>query len=169
MGDEVRRTQKGNNNAFCQNNEISWFDWDLTAKNADILRFVKKLVKFIQTYDLFRQERFLETTGRSDNAGIVYHGVKLAKPELTTGSHALAFSLRNPATGEYIHVLCNAHWEGFTFELPGPPSGRNWKRIIDTNLTTPEDIRDAKAAVQIDAASYYVHPRSTVVLAAVNF
>ena len=59
MGDEVRRTQKGNNNTYCQNNKLNWFDWDLVEKNSEILRFVKSLIHFIQAREIFRHRKFL--------------------------------------------------------------------------------------------------------------
>ena len=78
MGDEVRRTQLGNNNAYCQDNSLSWFDWSLVNKNEGLLRFVKKLIHFIQILAIFRQEKFLEVTHISSQPHLTWHGIYLA-------------------------------------------------------------------------------------------
>ena len=80
MGDEVRHTQLGNNNAYCQDNELSWFDWSLVTKHDGLLRFVKKLIHFIQGLAIFRQEQFLEVTYASSEPHLVWHGKYLGEP-----------------------------------------------------------------------------------------
>ena len=97
MGDEIRHTQNGNNNAYCQDNELSWFDWDLVDKNQDLLRFVKNLIRFNQGLEIFSQEKFLKVSRKSSLPHLTWHGTKLNKPDWEEGSHSIAFSLQYPA------------------------------------------------------------------------
>ena len=165
MGDEVRRTQLGNNNAYCQDNQLNWFDWSLVSKNHDLLRFVKKLIHFIQGLVIFRQEKFLEVTHASLEPHLVWHGVYLGQPDWGEDSHTLAFSLNHPGMGEHLHVMLNTYWESLNFELPPLELGNYWHRIIDTALSAPDDFSDLEAAAKIDGEDFYsVTARSCVVL-----
>jgi glycogen operon protein len=168
MGDEVRRSQSGNNNAFCQNSEMSWFDWEALEKQADLLRYVKKLIRFIQSFELFKQDQYLDASGRGDGPGIVWHGVQLTKPDLAQDSHTIAYTLRYPGRGEYIHIMINAYREKLSFDIPPPPAGRRWLRMIDTALQSPKDICDGRAAPAADGPKCEVQSRSIVVLVAEN-
>jgi isoamylase len=166
MGDEVRRTQGGNNNAYCQNNPAGWFDWDDLRRNKDVFRFVKSAIAFVKSYALFRHEGYLDSSGHGDGPGIVWHGVRLGQPDRGSASHAIAFTLQYHDKSEYVHVMLNAYWDSLAFELPPPPGGRKWRRIIDTALVSPQDILDAGAAPVLKAGSYIVQARSCVVVAA---
>jgi glycogen operon protein len=162
MGDEVRRTQLGNNNAYCQDNEIGWFDWQLLSEHDDILRFVKLLIRFVRRFEIFSQQRFLRTDGRSKKPSIVWHGVRLWKPDWKSGSRSLAFTLHYPAKSERFHVLVNAYWQELSFRLPR----RQWSRIIDTSLQSPNDFCELKQAPDVNEPKYTVQPRSMVLLMA---
>jgi glycogen operon protein len=164
MGDEVRRTQLGNNNAYCQDNELSWFDWSSVERNQELLRFVKKLIHFIQGLAMFRCEEFLAVTHSSPEPHLVWHGQHLGEPDWSREARYLAFSLRHPAKEEYLHILLNAYWEPLNFELPPLEPGKHWHRIIDTALPAPDDFSDLETAVKIDKDSYLVTARSSVVL-----
>ena len=164
MGDEIGHTQQGNNNAYCQDNELSWFDWSLPSKNEGLLRFVKKLINFIQGLAIFRQENFLEVTYNSENPYLTWHGQHLGYPDWDEDSHALAFSLNHPAQGEHLHVMLNAYWEPLDFELPPLEPGKCWHRIVDTALPAPDDFSDLETAVKIDKDSYLVTARSSIIL-----
>ena len=164
MGDEVRHTQLGNNNAYCQDNELSWFDWSLEKTNQGLLNFVKKLIQFIQRLEIFRQEQFLEVTYTSQEPHLFWHGQYLGEPDWGEDSHALAFSLNHPASGEHLHVLLNAYWKPLNFELPPLQSGNYWHRIVDTALPAPNDFADLEVAPKIEKNSYLVTARSSVIL-----
>mgnify|MGYP000010132555 CR=1 FL=1 len=166
MGDEVCRTQRGNNNAFCQDNEISWFDWELAKHNHDMARFVKMLIRFTQRCSFFSQKRYLDPPGGAGAPAILWHGVRLMEPDFSYLSHSLAFQLCHPARAEFVHVMLNAWWEALTFELPPLPAGMAWCRIADTFLEPPDDICDMKTAPVIQEKTYRLQPRSTVILAA---
>ena len=164
MGDEIRHTQLGNNNAYCQDNELSWFDWSLVEKNGSLLRFVKKLIHFVQGLEIFCQERFLEVGKRSFKPHLIWHGTRLYKPDWREDSHSLAFSLSHPAKEEHLYVVLNAYWKPLRFELPPLRRGNHWHRIIDTALPAPHDFSDFTRATKIYQNNYRVAPRSSIVL-----
>ncbi|MEM8780481.1 MAG: glycogen debranching protein GlgX [Cyanobacteria bacterium P01_G01_bin.49] len=165
MGDEVRRTQQGNNNGYCQDNELSWFSWDAVEKEYDLWCFIRRLIHFIQGLQLFRQEKRLEVSYENLNhPHISWHGVKLGQPDWSYYSHCLAFSLRYPDVDEYLHVIFNAYWEPLEFELPSLGYGNCWYRIIDTALPLNETFCELEAAYQVKTETYLVKARSCVVL-----
>jgi isoamylase len=164
MGDEVRRTQNGNNNAYCQDGPISWFDWDSVKRNAGLLGFVTKLIRFIQQNVVFQQERLLNTSDHADEPSIVWHGTRLGAPDWGPDSHSIAFTLRHPESGERIHVMLNAYWEPLTFEAPALSGAKRWLRIVDTSKPAPEDFIEKARAEAIDHPTYRVDSRSSVLL-----
>jgi isoamylase len=168
MGDEVRRTQWGNNNAYCQDNEISWFDWMLLDKHADIHRFVKHLIRFRLGLSVFREERGLSLVQLLRQSGLRWHGVKLDWPDWSYHSHSLAFSVQG-RRGRF-HLILNSYWEPLEFELPPPPANSpdGWRRVIDTYLESPEDICPWTDAPPVEGTTYLAQPRSLVLLIAAN-
>jgi glycogen operon protein len=162
MGDEVRRSQQGNNNAYCQDNEISWFDWTLLQRHADILRFVKLLAAFRQRRDIVTADRPLTLNELLTRARIEWHGVKLNQPDWGEHSHSLAFTFTSVRARYLIHGMLNAFWEPLEFELPPPPasSHRGWRRVIDTALPAPDDFIPWDAALRVMTPSYVVQPRA---------
>jgi glycogen operon protein len=165
MGDEVRRTQQGNNNAYCQDNEISWFDWKQVEKNAELLGFTGNMIDFIQSLEIFRQSHLLSTDPESANAHIIWHGVKLDQPDWSDDSRSLAFTLVEPPTGECLHVILNAFWQQLDYELPLLAKGSKWHRIVDTSDEQSSFIAPAKSK-EHQPSSYTAAPRSSVVLMA---
>ncbi|MBR8832187.1 MAG: Glycogen operon protein GlgX [Chroococcopsis gigantea SAG 12.99] len=164
MGDEVRRTQKGNNNAYCQDNGLSWFDWSQVDKQFDLWCFVRRLIHLHQSLALFHEEKGLEVTYASLNPHITWHGVRLGKPDWSQHSHSLAFSLRHPKEDEYLHVMLNAYWQPLEFELPLTGKGENWYRLVDTSLPLDDSVCDLWSATLIESQTYTVAARSSVVL-----
>jgi glycogen operon protein len=167
MGDEVRRTQQGNNNAYCQNGDISWFDWRLLERHAGIHRFVKGLTAFRQRRDVVTEERKLTLNELLQRARIEWHGVALHSPDWSEHSHSLAFTLRSLRGRFLLHGMLNAYWEPLAFELPPiPAQGRqSWRRCVDTALASPDDMCPWDKAPPMTQASYMVQPRSLVILA----
>jgi glycogen operon protein len=166
MGDEVRRTQRGNNNAYCQDNEISWFDWTLLERHADIHRFVKLLMAFRQSRDIVTMERPLTLNELLDRAHIEWHGVKLNQPDWGEHSHSLAFTFASVQARYLIHGMLNAYWDPLTFEVPPAPQPgeRGWRRVIDTALPSPDDFIPWEGAPRVTSTSYLVQPRSMALL-----
>jgi len=165
MGDEVRRTQRGNNNAYCQDNELGWFDWSLVEKNADLLRFTKNLICFSQKKAIFKIENILATTEDIDDPHIAWHGTQINKPDWSKDSHSLAFTLFHPQAKETIHVMVNAFWETLKFQLPTLKE-QSWYKVVDTSSVSPKDFCKAGEGEVIDRSIMKVRDRSIVVLVA---
>jgi isoamylase len=166
MGDEVRRTQGGNNNAYCQDNGTSWFDWTLLTKRADVLRFVTLLNarRVLRDVEYERQRVALNQLLRQ--ADIAWHGVKLGQPDWSNSSHSVAFALRSMMERTLYHVILNAYWEPLEFELPSAADGgrSSWRRWVDTFLDSPHDIVERAQAPLVPGHTYRAEPRSVVVL-----
>jgi isoamylase len=170
MGDEMRRSQRGNNNAYCQDNEVSWLDWSLLDRHRDLHQFVRKLIaQRLRLLSAGDQERFgLSLNQLLRRAEIDWHGVQLARPDWSDSSHSLALTVR-PRQRQiplWLHVMFNAYWEALDFELPLAPSTApgGWRRWIDTSLESPDDIVEAATASPLLGTQYRVAPRSVVAL-----
>jgi glycogen operon protein len=165
MGDEVRRTQQGNNNAYCQDNEGNWFDWSLLVKHEDVHRFVRLLIARRLRRDIGpeRQRMTLIQLIREGIKG--WHGVKLNQPDWSDHSHSVALSAELPKEDLLVHFIFNAYWEPLDFELPirGRKQG-SWKRWIDTFREAPEDIVAWQEAPTIPDCTCRAGPRSVIVL-----
>jgi glycogen operon protein len=170
MGDEVRRTQRGNNNAYCQDNEISWFDWTLLAKHAGLHRFVKLLIERRLFQDVQEEHDFATLNQVLRESIKAWHGVKLYQPDWNDWSHSLAISAELKKEKQIMHLILNAYWEPLEFELPpvneesGGPWRRPWRRWIDTALDSPDDIAAWQTAPPFAGQTYRASPRSLVVL-----
>jgi len=166
MGDEVRRTQRGNNNAYCHDNEANWFDWGLLNKHADVHRFVKLLCARRVSRDITheRQRRSLTEVITQGIKG--WHGAKLNQPDWSDHSHSVALSAKLEKEGLHIHFIFNAYWEPLDFELPpvGNSDERRWCRWIDTSLDSPQDIVEWQTAPAVPGGTYRAGPRSVTVL-----
>jgi len=161
MGDEGRRTQRGNNNAYCQDNEISWLDWDLIEENAEIHRFMKELIHYRLSLDLY-SEHGLSLNRLLDRAHIQWNGVKMNSPDWSENSHSLALTLQR--RGIHYHLIFNAYREGLEFELPQAMEGEGWRRVIDTYFDSPNGFQAPHSAPVIGGSTYYAHPHSVVLL-----
>jgi isoamylase len=165
MGDEVRRTQRGNNNAYCQDNEISWFDWTLVEKHADVHRFVRLLNAHRLMRDVEPERQRLSLNQVLRTATKAWHGVKLGQPDWSDSSHSLAFCAEVPHDRLLVFVILNAYWEPLDFERPAVGIAKDgWRRWIDTCLESPDDIVAWQASRPIPGFSYRADSRSVVVL-----
>jgi glycogen operon protein len=165
MGDEVRRTQRGNNNAYCHDDETSWFDWTLLEHHGDVHRFVQRLLSHRLRHLVQQTWRHQTLAEFLSEAEIQVHGVKLGQPDWDQNSHSLALTARQPAGG-MIHVMINAYWEPLAFEVPLTGEEGRWRRWIDTSLTSPDDICEANEAPLVTTPMYLVQPRSIACLMA---
>lgn len=163
MGDEVRRTQQGNNNAYCQDNELSWFDWNLVKKNQEVFCFVKKLIRYNLTSPFSQEEIYWLAPEPTSSTNITFHGTKLNEPDWSHHSHSLAYTLMNHEFGIVIHVMVNAYWEPLRFELPKERDFR-WRKIIDTGAPSAEDIFSTDDAPFVNGFHCDVKERSVVLL-----
>src|SRR6516162_1433373 len=166
MGDEVRRSQAGNNNAYCQNNEISWFDWTLVENNADILRFVKELIALRMNRDLPVERLDMTLNELLRRQPIQWHGIRLNAPDWSHQSHTLAATVPLLGYRFLLHLIANAYWEPLEFEVPPLGGQKSWRRCVDTYLDPPDDIRRWEGAQILQGSACRVQPRSVVILLA---
>jgi glycogen operon protein len=147
-GDEMGNTQYGNNNAYCQDNEIAWLDWNNLEKNADLFNFFKKIIKFRMQHKVLRYEYHL---GHNDYRNLGYpdfswHGVKAWQPWAGYNNLTLAFMLNGQyadydgTPDDFIYVAMNMHWDMHGFELPQLPEGMAWHVFANTEMAAPDDI-----------------------------
>jgi glycogen operon protein len=164
MGDEVRRSQGGNNNAYCQDNETSWLDWTLLEKFADVHRFVTLLNARRVLRDVEPERRRMALNQVIQQAEVTWHGVRLHVPDWAPSSHSIAFTA--VADKLCFHAILNAYWELLEFELPSPRPGTEepWRRWIDTSLESPRDIVDWEQTPSVSGPTYRAESRSVVVL-----
>ena len=170
-GDEFLRTQQGNNNAWCQDNEISWLNWDLAKQNADMVRFVRELIALRKGHPALRRHTFFRGKGADgqQERDIRWHGVEAFKPDFSATSRTLAYTLNGRQTGREpdcdFYVAMNAWRETLSFGIPPAPTGRRWRRVVDTGQESPKDIIEMGQGPHIDAnSSYLVTAFSVLVL-----
>ena len=165
MGDEVRRTQRGNNNAYCHDSDISWFDWQLVERHPDIRRFVTLLNSYRRRRDPLAAGAKMSLNQLLDQARIQWSGVDLNCPDWSDHSHSLAITLESPRGHFLLHGIFNAYWEALAFEVPAATNDQGWRRCLDTALASPDDISPIEEAVLFTGTRYVAQPRSVVVLA----
>ena len=169
-GDELGRTQRGNNNAWCQDNPTSWIDWGLLTTNADLHRFVRTLIHFRRAHHSLHRSRYLlgyDAPKGHDTPGytrVRWHGRAPDKPDWSAQNRLLAFTL-TPATDDVaIHVMFNADAKPARIILPPPTRGRRWLRVVDTSLPSPLDILARGEEVSLDDHAYLLAEYAAVVL-----
>jgi glycogen operon protein len=166
MGDEVRRTQNGNNNNYCHDDESNWFDWSLLAKHADIHRFLRLLCTRRTKRALSHERDRLTLAQLIQRATKSWHGVKLNAPDWGDSSRSIAFSAELRDEDLLVHLILNAYWQPLEFELPQSVGGRplQWRRWIDTALPSPNDIAPWQDSPTIPSTPYRAGARSVVML-----
>jgi len=172
-GDEFLRTQKGNNNAWCQDNDLSWVDWRLRETHADFLRFTSMVIALRKRHPALRRRDFLRGSGPSGTLppDVIWHGVEPFCPDFSHSSRTLAFALDGTQTGREVdrdfYIACNAWMDAIPFRIPRSPNGKLWRRAIDTSLLSPLDIVGPDDGPVVAADSLYpVAAHSMVVLIA---
>jgi glycogen operon protein len=169
-GDELGRTQRGNNNAYCQDNEISWVDWGLLATHRDLFRFTKLSIAFRRAHPVLRQRDFLtgQARGPLGRPDVMWHGVRLNEPDWSPASRSLAMHLAGEHAAEPdcdVYLATNAWEDDLVFELPAPRPGTRWVRVVDTAEPSPGDIAEpGKEPELTDRARILVRARSCIVL-----
>jgi isoamylase len=136
-GDEFRRTQQGNNNAYCQDNEVSWYDWQLVERNAGLQRFVSRLITFRKTHPVLSAESFYT------DAEICWFGIDGRPPEWHSRENRIGcMILEGPGnSSSALCLLFNAAPHPTRFILPSPPAGK-WRVAVDTAQASPHDVPD---------------------------
>lgn len=179
-GDEFGRTQKGNNNAWCQDNEISWLNWDMLEQNRSLFEFFKKLIRLRLEHPVFRRDDFFIPAHLENDPvhlhEIIWQGLKPGKENWSDAAKTLAFTLNGSILADEdddFFVMLNGHRDKkVTFEVsrpPGPHRKRNWLRIIDTGREHPLDFVPAETASAVLAGEkVFVKPMSCIVLQSTN-
>ncbi len=176
MGDEVARTQYGNNNTYCHDSELNWMDWSLVDQNSEMFRFTSRLTRFRSAHPALRRRDFLQNRDSvgSGYPDISWHGVRAWQPDWSDESRTLAFMLcgkhsrgaaGNNSTDDYIYVAMNTHWEAHDFELPGLPDGKRWHVFANTGAESPADVFDVGNEPDLpDQSKIFMGPRTTAIL-----
>jgi glycogen operon protein len=165
-GDEFRRTQNGNNNAYCQDNELSWFDWGLADKNADMMRFFQQMIGLRKRLATLRSPQFFDGNRVNDRGvpEVGWHGTELGAPGWNDpNAAALAFTLAGFGDDPDLHVILNMSHLDLEFELP-VIGGRQWVRAVDTSQLSPYDIAEPGAETPVTQPRYPAGARSVAVL-----
>ena len=174
-GDEFLRTQNGNNNAYCQDNEISWFDWNEIERNRDMRSFVQKIIAFTKRYTVLQQRKFvlgqdLDADGVPDFS---WFGADRKPPqwhdaECRTLCYRLDGGEVASTIGDYtLLIILNGDHHLQPVQVPAPDGTKRWYRVVDTSLPSGLECLDVGAEILLNPANLYlVNPRSTVVLLA---
>jgi len=164
-GDEMGNSQSGNNNAYCQDNEISWLDWDLLKTHEEIFRYTKQMIAFRMKHAVLRKSTYVHHVHR--DADVSWHGVKAWKPDASRESRSIAFmySRRDKADEPDIYVALNMHWDCHGFELPAASAHAFWHVFANTSIRPPFDITDIGREIILEnQQEFLVGPRSAAVL-----
>lgn len=165
MGDEIRRTQRGNNNAYCQNNETSWFDWSQLEQQAGLLRFCQRMIALRKNHPNLRREQFF--TGQPDTSGkpdIEWHGCKLDEPGWRDpNSRVLAFTIWGQGRDNDFHIMLNMEMQNLDFAVP-PVTDKPWHIVADTSQGAPDDIAEPGQERVFNGPVYHLEGHSVVLL-----
>lgn len=170
MGDECGRTKHGNNNTWCHDGPINWFDWSLPQQNAELFRFCRLLIRLRRRHPALRVHSHDDESTGAAGFRAVWHGTQLFAPDWTHSSRVLACELHHGNGGhpDVLYVAINMYWENLTFELPAPPADCVWKVCINTAALPPNDICDDGLEQEpVDQHNIDVAGRSVVLLSAV--
>ncbi len=162
MGDEVCRTQRGNNNAYCQDNEISWFDWSLVEKNQEMFRFVAMLNQMRNHDQSLEWEHHSSVEAILTESEIEWLGVELHKPHWSGDSHTVALTSWMNYGMDRIYMAFNAYWEPLTFQIPESQHG--WHLLIDTGAAPPNDIFAYNDSPVFEHTEHTLEARSMLLL-----
>jgi len=184
-GDEFCRTQKGNNNAYCQDNETSWIDWSLLNKNSDFFRFVKNMISFRKRSPALRRRHFyklLDATALDQFCDLKWYGENGEEPDWSSSNYNVGLFIKgwtpidgyNQKNCDDIFIIFNSHWESHNYILP-KTDDQKWYLLCDTDKKAPYDmpydvdvIGEFHSVAVEDQEIYTVQPRSIVILVAKN-
>lgn len=170
MGDECGRTQSGNNNTYCHDSPLTWFDWSLPEKNKKLFRFCQELIRFRRRHRVFHPRTHEKAAANTDEDFVVnWHSTRQYHADWSTGSRVLACSMHDQRLpgADWIYVAMNMYWDPLSFELPSLPHERKWHLAIDTFQESPEDIWETGAEPLLpDQTLFRVEGRTVIVLLA---
>ncbi len=170
MGDEVGRTQRGNNNTYCHDNELNWLDWTLCERNGNLFNFARRMIALRKAHPLLRAREFFGSS--PTQADIIWHGTQAWRADWSPGARTLAFMLRERQAGQggnvspVLYMAINCYWDALPFELPELPVNYHWYLFANTGLPAPDDIREPgqEAELEENLPSFLVGGRAVVIL-----
>ncbi|MGA2338645.1 MAG: glycogen debranching protein GlgX, partial [Terracidiphilus sp.] len=158
-GDEFRRTQRGNNNAYCQDNEVSWFDWSLLEEHKQIHRFTRGMIAFRRAHPVLRKEKFYT------DADIKWFGPNGGTPGWADQQQKSFACLILGQTEPDLFLLFNADTRAVDFPIPALPAGKIWRLAVDTSRTAPDDLFDPGKEPSLQGQDgHRLEPRSSAIL-----
>jgi isoamylase len=166
MGDECGRTQHGNNNAYCHDGPLVWFDWTLPEQNAELWRFVERMIRFRRAHPALRSPLHPGTPGAPE---VIWHGTRAWHADWSPWGRTLAFQRVMPVAArlDNVYVAMNMYSEALEFELPAPSAGERWHRFVNSSGAAPEDIAEPGAEpVLADQARVTLGGHAVLVLVA---
>jgi glycogen operon protein len=160
-GDEFRRTQRGNNNAYCQDNETSWVDWTYLERHQEIYRFARGMIAFRRAHPILSMEQFYTDTE------IHWFGPQAGSPNWTDSKEKQFACLIQENEQDALFLMFNAGTSGAEFNLPPLPYGFRWHRAVDTSRLTPQDLLAPGEEPPMDnSKTYPLEARSSAILLA---
>ena len=157
-GDESRRSQRGNNNAYCQDNEVSWFDWSLVEKHKEIHRFTRGIIAFRRAHPVLRREVFY--TG----ADIKWFAPNGGIPDWTDERQKSFACQILGHTESDLFLIFNADTKPVDFAIPALPPGKIWRLAVDTSRSAPDDLFEVGNEPAMQGRTYRVEPRSSAIM-----
>jgi isoamylase len=168
MGDEVLRTQKGNNNAYCQDNKLSYLNWQHTKMQEEMFNFTSSLLSYRVSRGKLTFSAVYSLADAIKKNQIIWHGVQPNMPDWSDSSHSIGLTVYSDSHNAYYYMFVNAYWGGLHIKLPDVPlkGDERWMRIVDTSLPPPEDIHATAKPLPKIGHNYYLEGRSILVLVA---
>jgi len=140
MGDEMGTTRGGNNNPWCQDNELNWLDWRLADDDDGLLRFTREMIRFTSGLAVLRRDSYWHATDPDVPGEITWHGREPGRPDWRPASRVLAWTLESDEAPERVHVMANAGPQPVAFTPPPPRHGPAWRCVVDTSAVPPADV-----------------------------
>lgn len=170
-GDEFCNTQFGNNNAYCQDNEISWINWDNLKVYDDIYNYFKAMITFRKSHPVLRNSTYDMSNNSTGYPEVSWHGEKPWSFDVSNENRSLAIMYvedkekYNVDEDTFIYMAINMHWEMHVYELPIIPENKKWYIFCNTSCEYGKDIFDEKIRIPIEDQSHIVvNPRSIIIL-----
>ncbi len=161
MGDEYAHTRNGNNNTWCQDNELNWFLWNNLENRPGFFRFFRSLIAFRKEYSLLGRDTFL------DDSNVSWHGTIPLHPEWENDNRFVAFSLNIPDQGPDLYVAFNASHTPLMVTLPQPAEGKHWVCVVNTHNPPPEDYYEEGYRKRVISTNIRIPSYTSIMLKAV--
>lgn len=161
MGDEYGHTRLGNNNTWCQDNDLNWFRWDLLKQNQDFFRFYRGLIQLRHQTPQLKRAAFL------NEKEVIWHGLQPFKANWGAENRFIAYTLKGSKQKDPLYIAFNSNFSVAKLQLPDPPAGKKWYRLIDTALPSPHDLLEDPKAAPV-GRSYTMQDHSALVLKAMK-